>query len=196
VTPFSAQTRNLRVADGIGQCFLPCSSNLTTWVAAAGGLPNGLCTFCSCLACANKFTSRVFRKSLCKIFLHPQWGKKDVAIQNGQVKQIEEEFLCPRPCAMIDRVGICHSISFIYIAHVAVIICHNLQLYGFALLSQKLPSAGGWWMFVKICTSRLSLHSMAVKSPLIHTWSLPHVILLGPKSCGMPFLFGQTVPQQ
>jgi len=52
-------------------------------------------------------------------FSYPQLGKKDVAILNGQVKQIEEEFLCPFPCAMVDRIGICHSISLIYIAHAA-----------------------------------------------------------------------------
>ena len=120
MTPFSTHARRLlRVADGIGHCFLPRSSNLTTWVAATGGLPIGLCTFRSCPACANKFPSRMFQKLLCKIFLPPQWGKKDVAIQNGQVKQMEEEFLCPLPCAKVDRLGICHSISLIYIAHVA-----------------------------------------------------------------------------
>ena len=75
VTPFSAHTHLLRVADGIGQCFLPRSSNLTTWMAAVGGLPIGLCTFRSCPACANKFLSRVFRKSLSEIFL-PQVRKK------------------------------------------------------------------------------------------------------------------------
>ena len=38
--PLAEHTRHrLRVADGIGQCFLPRSSGLTTWVAAAGGLP-------------------------------------------------------------------------------------------------------------------------------------------------------------
>ena len=43
-------TRNM--ADGIGQCFLPGSSTLTTWVAVAGGLPIGLGTRRSCSACA------------------------------------------------------------------------------------------------------------------------------------------------
>jgi len=30
---------------------------------------------------------------------------------------------------MVDRIGISHSVSFIYIAHVAVIICSILRLY-------------------------------------------------------------------
>jgi hypothetical protein len=63
-------------------------------------------------------------------FLAPKWGKKNIVIQNGQVKQMEEVFLCPLPCATVDRIGVCHSISLTYIAHVAVIIHHNLRLYG------------------------------------------------------------------
>ncbi len=47
---------------------------------------------------------------------------------------MEEQFLCSLPCATVDRVRICHSISFIYIANVAVIICHNLRLYGLTII--------------------------------------------------------------
>jgi len=66
----------LRVADRIGQCFLSRSSSLRTWVTAASGLPIGLCTFRSCPAFTNKFHSRVFRKSLCEIFLLPNEEKR------------------------------------------------------------------------------------------------------------------------
>ena len=85
MTPLPAHTRHLlRVADELGQCFLPLSSYLMTWEAAAGGLPISLCTIRSCPACTNKFPTRVSRKLPCGIFLpRPQWGKKNVAIQNG-----------------------------------------------------------------------------------------------------------------
>ena len=79
VTPLAEHARHLRVADGIGQCFLSRSSSL----------------------------------------------KKNVAIQNGQVKQMEEEFLYPLPCATVDRIRIRHSISLIYITHVAVSVNHH-----------------------------------------------------------------------
>ena len=56
---------------------------------------------------------------------------------------MEEEFLCLLPCAMVDRVGFCHSISLIYIAHVAVIIRHNLQLYGLPIIIAEITLC--WW---------------------------------------------------
>ena len=86
----------------------------------------------------------MFRKLLCKIFLPPSEEKKDVAIQNGQVKQMEEEFLCPLPCVTVDRIGICHSISLIYIAHVAVIIRHNLRLYCLPVIIAEIALC--WWV--------------------------------------------------
>ena len=67
-------------------------------------------------------------------FLTPQCGKKNVAIQNGKVKQMEEELLCPLLCETVDRISISHSISLIYIAHVGVIIGHNLRLYGLTII--------------------------------------------------------------
>ena len=92
----------------------------------------------------------------------------NVTIQNGQVKQMEEEFLTPLPSTTVDRIGFCHSISLIYIAHVAVIIRHNLRLYGLTIIVTEITLC--WWtMFVKTRTSRLSLHSMAVKSSLVRT---------------------------
>jgi hypothetical protein len=43
---------------------------------------------------------------------------------------MEEQFLCLLLCATVDRVKIYHSISLIYITHVAIIIRYNLGLYG------------------------------------------------------------------
>ena len=60
---------------------------------------------------------------------------------------MEEEFLSPLPCATVDRIGFCHSISLIYIALVAVIIHHNLQLYGLPIIITEITLS--WWiMFV------------------------------------------------
>jgi hypothetical protein len=55
---------------------------------------------------------------------------KDVAIQNSQVKEVGKKFLCTLPCSTVDRIRIRLFISLIYVTHVAVIIRHNLRLYG------------------------------------------------------------------
>ena len=57
---------------------------------------------------------------------------------------MEEEFLCPLPCMTVDRIGICHSISLIYIAHVAVIIRHNLRLFGLPVIIAEITLC--WWV--------------------------------------------------
>ena len=49
---------------------------------------------------------------------------------------MEEQFLCFLPCATVDRIRICHSITLIYIAHLAVIIHHNLWLYDPPIISE------------------------------------------------------------
>jgi hypothetical protein len=75
-TLFHTHIQHLIVKEGIGQCFLPRSSNLMSWGAAERSLPTGLCTFRSCPVCANKFQIRVFWKSLCEIFLPPNEEKR------------------------------------------------------------------------------------------------------------------------
>ena len=47
---------------------------------------------------------------------------------------MEEEFLCPLPCVTVDRIGVCHSIALICIAHVAVLIRHNLRGFGLPIV--------------------------------------------------------------
>ena len=80
LTPLAGHRHLLRMACGRGQCFLPRSSR----VATAGDLPIGLCTFRSCPACANKFPTRVNRKSLCEIFLPPHEEKKNYPLPPHQ----------------------------------------------------------------------------------------------------------------
>jgi hypothetical protein len=48
-----------------GQCLLPQTSSLATCDSTLGGLPSGLGTLCSGLACANILLTRVYRRSLC-----------------------------------------------------------------------------------------------------------------------------------
>ena len=45
----------------------------------------------------------------------------------------EEWFFDPLLCAMADGVAVGHPISVIHMAHVIIIIDHNLQLYGLCI---------------------------------------------------------------
>ena len=70
ITPLALHMRHLSCfSDGIGQCLLPQTSSLATCDSMLGGLPNGLGTLRSVPACSNMFLTRVYRKSLCDIFL-------------------------------------------------------------------------------------------------------------------------------
>jgi hypothetical protein len=68
-TPLTEHTRHLRVEDEIGQCFLPSSSNLTSWLAEADVQQFEFCTFLSSTACINILPNKFIRKSRCEIFL-------------------------------------------------------------------------------------------------------------------------------
>jgi len=73
ITPLALHTRHLScISDGIGQCMLPQTSSLAKCDSTLGGLPNGLGTLRSGPACANIFLARVYRKSLCDIFVPPR----------------------------------------------------------------------------------------------------------------------------
>ena len=72
VTPLALHRRYLScVSDGIGECLLPQTSSLATRDSMLGGLPNGFGTLRSGPTRANIFLTRVYRKSLCDIFLPP-----------------------------------------------------------------------------------------------------------------------------
>jgi len=53
---------------------------------------------------------------------------KDVAIE------MKEQFFRPLECALAGGVTVGHSVTLIHIAHMMVIIHHNLRLYGFSSL--------------------------------------------------------------
>jgi hypothetical protein len=67
---------------------------------------------------------------------------KDVTVENGQVQKMEKQFFRPFECTMPDGVTICHSVPLIHIAHVTVIIHHNLRLYGFPSVNAEITF--GW----------------------------------------------------
>ena len=56
--------------------------------------------------------------------------------------------LCPLPCATVDGVTISHSVSFIHVAHMLVLIQNNLQLYG---LPVGITEISLWWGVVHVC---------------------------------------------
>ena len=53
------------------------------------------------------------------------------------------------PSTTVDKIGFCHSISLIYVAHVAVIIRHNLRIYGLPIIVAEITLC--WWT---ICLSK------------------------------------------
>ena len=65
-------------------------------------------------------------------------------------------------------------------------------------MSQKFPSAGGGSVLVSMQTSRLSFQTNAVKPPQVPHLISPifNLICFGPKSRGMTFLLGRTVPHE
>ena len=48
-------------------------------------------------------------------------------------------------------IGVCHSISLIYIAHVAVIIRHSLRLYGLPIVITEITLC---WCVVYVCQNK------------------------------------------
>jgi hypothetical protein len=67
---------------------------------------------------------------------------KNVAIEKGQVLQMKEQFYRPLECAPADGVTVGHSVTLIHIAHMMLIMHHNLRHYGFSSLIAEIPSAG------------------------------------------------------
>jgi len=79
------------------------------------------------------------------------------------------QFLLPFPHTVTDRIANGYSVTFVDVAHMSVVVLHNGWLQGFSSVITKVNFC--WWImeFVSICTSRLSLHTTAVMSPLFMT---------------------------
>jgi len=73
VKPLTLHTRQLScVSDLVGQRLLLQTSNIAMCDSTLGGLPSDVGTLRSEPACANIFLTRVYCKTLCEIYLHPQ----------------------------------------------------------------------------------------------------------------------------
>jgi len=68
---------------------------------------------------------------------------KDIAVQNRQVYHMKEQLFRPLECAPAGAVTVSHSVTLILIAHMMVIIHHNLWLYGFSSLIAEINSSWG-----------------------------------------------------
>jgi hypothetical protein len=71
-TPLVLHTRHLScISDGLGQCLPLQAPSLAMCDSTLGGLPSGLGTLHSGPVYANIFLMRVYKKSLCEIYLPP-----------------------------------------------------------------------------------------------------------------------------
>jgi len=89
-------------------------------------------------------------------FLPTTWRKKDLAVQNGQIEQMKKHFP-PLPSLTADRVTVSHSLNFIHITNVIVIVRHYFWIYYVAFSMRKSPSCGRSWMLVSMQTSVWSI---------------------------------------
>jgi hypothetical protein len=68
---------------------------------------------------------------------------KNVAIENGKVYEMKEQFLRPLECVPADGVTVGHSVTLIHIARMMVIIHHSLRVYGFSSLTAEITFCWG-----------------------------------------------------
>jgi len=86
---------------------------------------------------------------------------------------MKEQFFCPLECAMADGVTVSHSVTLIHIAHMMVIIHHNLRLYGFSSFIEEITFRWG--------TVNISQHAYV---------SFPATVLLS----GQPWSLHECLP--
>jgi hypothetical protein len=99
---------------------------------------------------------------------------------------MEEQFLCPLPCVKTDIIRICQSISLIYIAHVAVITCHNLWLNGLPIITAEITL---WWYIMNVYQNMYPL--------FVSPQSIPEGCPIGVSfSCSLSSMACPPVPQQ
>ena len=111
---------------------------------------------------------------------------------------MKELFFRQLECATADGVTVGHSVTLIHIAHMMVIIHHNLRLYGFSCLNAEITFR---WGIVNIrhhayVSLVLPLYCRQVSPGSYANVPLFSFVVFGLRSCGMPRLFGLTVPQQ
>jgi hypothetical protein len=108
---------------------------------------------------------------------------------------MKEQFFRPLEFAPADGVTVGHSVTLSHTAHMMVIIHHNLRLYGFSCLIAEITFC---WGIVNI---RQRAYVSLVLPQYCHQVSPGSYANVYPfqfcclRSCGMPRLFGLTVPQ-
>ena len=111
---------------------------------------------------------------------------------------MKEHFYRPLECSTAYGVTVGHSVTFIHIAHMTVILNHNLRLYGSSSFIAEITFR---WGVVNIrqhvCVSLVPPHYCRQVSPGPYmNVPLFNFVVFGARSCGMPLLFALTVPQQ
>ena len=111
---------------------------------------------------------------------------------------MKEQFFRPLECSTDYGVTVGHSVTFIRIAHMTVILHHNLRLYGFYSFIAEITFC---WSIVNIrqhvYVSHVPPHYCPQFSPGPYmNFPLFNFVFFGVTSCGMPLLFALTVPQQ
>ena len=101
---------------------------------------------------------------------------------------MKKQFFRPLECAPAGGITVGHSVTLIHIAHMMVIIHHNLRVYGFSSLIAKITFCWGIMNISQHAYVSLVPHSIAVKSALVLTRMSPlfSFVIFGFRSCGMP----------
>ena len=125
----------------VGRCLLPQTLSLATYNSTLGGISNGLGCF-------------LFWSSMCQHIPHEGRLKISVKFSYPHMRNEEcscwewpsltdEQFFHPLECAQADGVTVGHSVPLIHIAHMMVIIHHNLWLYSFSSLIAEITFCWG-----------------------------------------------------
>jgi hypothetical protein len=60
--------------------------------------------------------------------------ENDKAVWNGTVQKMEKWLLCPPACASGNTVGLSHTVRFLHISHLSVLVLYYSQLQSFSML--------------------------------------------------------------
>jgi len=88
------------------------------------------------------YSSHVSLKSLCEN-LDSQDSRR-MWLQNYEVKETKDQFLCPFPHMATDREGVGHSVTFVDLTHMSIVILHNGWLQGISTPLTKVTFC--WWI--------------------------------------------------
>jgi hypothetical protein len=60
-----------------------------------------------------------------------------VAVQNCEVEEMKKQFFHPFPLTATDAIAVGHSVTFVNVTHVSIVILHNGWLQGVSTLITK-----------------------------------------------------------